>query len=290
MAFALANGSGRSNAPLDSATFAHVAERFRRAGDLHRAVALCREGLKRFPSHVSARVTLGLSLLDLAQYSQARAELQQALKRAPDNLAAIRGLAQLHDHPDDTSHLDDDEDLRAQNHWRSLSPRRETSEDGEPFVPGAFAPEPVAPVQATEHVVESEAAAPGLYSASVEDIREPPGQFEQFASETETFYSAPALAADVSIEGDPSMSREEPAPRNWTFDPDLAAYEAALPLSLAPQVAPVQYEIEEAEPEQSTPFAFAPVQTAEPSRRTDVVAAAFERLLTQVNNQRVVSA
>ena len=73
--------------PVDqSRAFAHVAERFRRAGDLDRAVALCREGLDRFPTHVSARVTLGWALLDLGRHDDARAELEAALKRAEAQL------------------------------------------------------------------------------------------------------------------------------------------------------------------------------------------------------------
>ncbi|HEX5214954.1 MAG TPA: tetratricopeptide repeat protein [Vicinamibacterales bacterium] len=81
----------------DTPAFGGVAERFRRAGDLERAIALCREGLKKFPNQLSARVTLGWSLLDQGKYDEARAELEQVLRRAPDNLAAIRGLAELHE-------------------------------------------------------------------------------------------------------------------------------------------------------------------------------------------------
>src|SRR5215813_7026771 len=81
----------------ETPAFAGIAERFRRAGDLERAVALCRDGLKKFPDHLSARVTLGWSLLDLGRYDEAQAEIEQVLKRAPDNLAAIRGLAELHE-------------------------------------------------------------------------------------------------------------------------------------------------------------------------------------------------
>ena len=81
----------------ETPAFGGIAERFRRAGDLERAVALCRDGLKKFPDHLSARVTLGWSLLDLGRYEEAQVELEQVLKRAPDNLAAIRGLAELHE-------------------------------------------------------------------------------------------------------------------------------------------------------------------------------------------------
>jgi hypothetical protein len=78
-------------------SFGAIAERFRRAGDLDRAIALCLEGLKKFPNQLSARVTLGWALLDKGEYEQARQELERVIRRAPDNLAAIRGLAELHD-------------------------------------------------------------------------------------------------------------------------------------------------------------------------------------------------
>jgi hypothetical protein len=79
-----------------SASFSVIAERFRRSGHFDRAVALCREGLAAFPDHLSARVTLGCSLLELGQFVEAQRELQSVIKRAPDNLLAIRGLAELH--------------------------------------------------------------------------------------------------------------------------------------------------------------------------------------------------
>src|SRR5688572_16809241 len=91
----------------DTPAFGGIAERFRRAGDLDRAIALCREGLKKFPNQLSARVTLGWSLLDQGNYDLARTELEQVLRRAPDNLAAIRGLAELHDRTDLSSSIAD---------------------------------------------------------------------------------------------------------------------------------------------------------------------------------------
>jgi tetratricopeptide (TPR) repeat protein len=79
------------------AAFGVIAERFRRAGQPDKAVALCREGLEKFPDHLSARVTLGWSLLDIGEHQEAFDQLKSVLKRAPDNLAAIRGLAELHE-------------------------------------------------------------------------------------------------------------------------------------------------------------------------------------------------
>jgi hypothetical protein len=97
MALAIVLNRRRQVPAEDSPAFGAIAERFRRAGDLDRAVALCQEGLQKYPKHLSSRVTLGWALLDLGRYEEARAELEQVLKRAPDNLAAIRGLAELHD-------------------------------------------------------------------------------------------------------------------------------------------------------------------------------------------------
>src|SRR6187402_1230171 len=105
MAKSLVLNRSRKVPAEDTAAFGAIAERFRRAGALERAVELCREGLQKFPDHISARVTLGWSLLDLGKYDDARVELEQVLRRAPDNLAAIRGLAELHDRFEHTLHL-----------------------------------------------------------------------------------------------------------------------------------------------------------------------------------------
>ena len=72
------------------------AEKLRRSGNPQGAIDLCRDALVRFPGHLSARVTLGWALLDLGQLKEAREEFEQVRKSAPDNFAAIRGLAQLH--------------------------------------------------------------------------------------------------------------------------------------------------------------------------------------------------
>lgn len=59
----------------------------------------------KFPDSLSARVTLGWALLDHGKFEDARQELEQVLKRAPDNLAAIRGLAELHDRAENAVEL-----------------------------------------------------------------------------------------------------------------------------------------------------------------------------------------
>ena len=79
-----------------SIAFAQLAEEYRRTGDFQQAVKVCREGLARHPGYLSAQVTLGRALMELAEYEDADKELQGVLQVAPDNLAAIRALAEIH--------------------------------------------------------------------------------------------------------------------------------------------------------------------------------------------------
>lgn len=73
-----------------------TAEQLRRAGQPAAAADVCREALARFPGHLSMRVTLGWALLDQGQFREAREAFELVRAQAPDNLAAIRGLAELH--------------------------------------------------------------------------------------------------------------------------------------------------------------------------------------------------
>jgi len=79
-----------------SIAFAQLAEEYRRAGDYQQAITICREGLARHPGYLSAQVTLGRALVELGQFDEALNELEAVLSVAPDNLAAIRALAEIH--------------------------------------------------------------------------------------------------------------------------------------------------------------------------------------------------
>ena len=80
-----------------SIAFAQLAEEYRRAGQSTEAIEVCRTGLAIHPGYLSARVTLGRALLELGELDAARQELRDgARRRAPENLAAIRGLAEIH--------------------------------------------------------------------------------------------------------------------------------------------------------------------------------------------------
>jgi tetratricopeptide (TPR) repeat protein len=79
-----------------SIAFAQLAEEYRRAGSYEDAVLACRTGLVIHPSYLSARVTLGRALIELNSLEEAKVELLHVLQHAPENLAAIRGMAEIH--------------------------------------------------------------------------------------------------------------------------------------------------------------------------------------------------
>jgi tetratricopeptide (TPR) repeat protein len=92
----------RVQADPASIAFAALAEEFRRAGRYAEAIETCRTGLQRHPSYLSARVTLGRSLVEVGQFNEAREVLEHVLRAAPENLAAIRALADIHERQGET--------------------------------------------------------------------------------------------------------------------------------------------------------------------------------------------
>jgi len=87
-----------------SIAFAALAEEYRRAGRFEDAIETCTAGLIRHPSYLSAHVTLGRALIEVGRLEDARNELEYVLRLAPENLAAIRGLAEIHDRLGEGSH------------------------------------------------------------------------------------------------------------------------------------------------------------------------------------------
>jgi tetratricopeptide (TPR) repeat protein len=78
-----------------SIAFAQLAEELRRAGQMPEAVETARTGLSTHPGYVSARVTLARALTALDHLDEAQAELERVLRSAPENLTAVRGLADI---------------------------------------------------------------------------------------------------------------------------------------------------------------------------------------------------
>ena len=86
----------RVAADPSSIAFAQLGEELRRVGANEEAIEVCRTGLQRHPGYLSARVTLGRALVELDRLDEAHAELSVVVSNASDNLAAIRGLAEIH--------------------------------------------------------------------------------------------------------------------------------------------------------------------------------------------------
>jgi tetratricopeptide (TPR) repeat protein len=78
-----------------SIAFAQLAEECRRLGRHQEAIDICRRGLTTHPGYLSARVTLGRSLLHLGQLDEAHQELEIVLQGAPENLAALRAMGDI---------------------------------------------------------------------------------------------------------------------------------------------------------------------------------------------------
>ena len=96
----------RVQADPASIAFAALAEEFRRVGRYDETIDTCRTGLERHPAYLSARVTLGRALIETGHLDAAREELETVLRSAPENLAAIRGLAQIHEKLGQSSEMD----------------------------------------------------------------------------------------------------------------------------------------------------------------------------------------
>jgi tetratricopeptide (TPR) repeat protein len=79
-----------------SIAFAQLAEEHRRAGQYDEAIEVARAGLQQHPAYLSARVTLGRALIELGRLDEAAAEFESVVKAAPDNLTAVRQLADIH--------------------------------------------------------------------------------------------------------------------------------------------------------------------------------------------------
>jgi Flp pilus assembly protein TadD len=78
-----------------SIAFAQLAEEYRRAGRFADAIETCRTGLTYHPGYLSAHVTLGRALVETGDLEGAAAALARVHTAAPDNLAAIKGLADI---------------------------------------------------------------------------------------------------------------------------------------------------------------------------------------------------
>ncbi|HEX6590319.1 MAG TPA: tetratricopeptide repeat protein [Longimicrobiales bacterium] len=79
----------------DGRVFAHLAEAYRKAGELERARDVLTAGLERHPSYASAHVVLGRVLTDLADSEGADRAFGRVLELDPHNMVALRARADI---------------------------------------------------------------------------------------------------------------------------------------------------------------------------------------------------
>ena len=191
-----------------SIAFAALAEEYRRVGRFQEAIDACTDGLKRHPSYLSAHVTLGRALLEVGRFDEAEEQLRFVLRAAPENLAAIRGLAEIHhrrgDHGYDVAALSALHDQAVASEALPEPAPPVTAPPTEAAVPEAAVPEaaPIAlPVTSLEVLTplpqEPPSAPPPSFAPAQYD---PPGTFEL------PEFSKPAAVANPSL---PSMADRE---------------------------------------------------------------------------------
>lgn len=79
-----------------SLAFAALADLYRKAGRTREAIALCREGLERYPRYTTARLILAKAYLTERNQEDALRELSQVVAQNPDDVQAHRLLSDLY--------------------------------------------------------------------------------------------------------------------------------------------------------------------------------------------------
>ena len=78
-----------------SLAFAQLADLYRKAGRTRDAVALCRNGLTRYPHYTTARLILAKALVADGQLAPAQAELEAILEVSPKDVQSHRLVAEV---------------------------------------------------------------------------------------------------------------------------------------------------------------------------------------------------
>lgn len=81
------NPKGRNFAPL--------ADAYRKAGELDRAIELCRRGLQEHPDYISAQIVYGRCLIDKHDDPGAEQVFRRVLELDPENILGLRILAEI---------------------------------------------------------------------------------------------------------------------------------------------------------------------------------------------------
>lgn len=75
--------------------FAPLANEYRKAGNPHQAIAICRAHLGQLPGHMSGQIVYGQALYEAGEYDEARTVFENALAMDRENLIALKHLGDL---------------------------------------------------------------------------------------------------------------------------------------------------------------------------------------------------
>src|SRR3954470_9530077 len=75
--------------------FAPLANEYRKAGDFDQAIFICQEYLPQQPGHMSGHIVFGQALFEAKRLPEARTVFETALGLDPENLIALRHLADI---------------------------------------------------------------------------------------------------------------------------------------------------------------------------------------------------
>jgi tetratricopeptide (TPR) repeat protein len=78
-----------------SLAFAQLADLYRKAHRTEEAIALCRQGLVRYPQYTTARLILAKSCLAENRLDEAGAEVRTALEQSPKDVQCLRLAAEI---------------------------------------------------------------------------------------------------------------------------------------------------------------------------------------------------
>src|SRR6266851_3841224 len=78
-----------------SLAFAQLADLYRKAGRTQDAIALCRQGLARYPHYTTARLILAKAWLAEARLDEAGAEIRTILEQTPKDVQCLRLAAEV---------------------------------------------------------------------------------------------------------------------------------------------------------------------------------------------------
>ena len=78
-----------------SLAFAQLADLYRKAGRMQDAVAVCRQGLTRYPQYTTARLILAKTWLSEERFDDAAAEIRAVLEHNPKDVQCLRLAAEV---------------------------------------------------------------------------------------------------------------------------------------------------------------------------------------------------